>query len=179
MEQQVTCCFTGHRPARLPWGENESDPRCAALKQRLALELETLYRRGFRHFISGMAQGCDLYFAEVVLSLREQREGVTLECALPCAAQTERWSRRERLRHRRIVEQCDVETMVQQNYDRFCMHRRDRYMVERSAAILAVYGGSGGGTAYTLERAMDRKLQIFLLDPTQPEQQAVELIPPM
>ena len=22
----VSCCFSGHRPAKLPWGENEDDP---------------------------------------------------------------------------------------------------------------------------------------------------------
>ena len=177
MEKQVTCCFTGHRPVRLPWGEDESHPQCRALKEVLDLELRELYRRGFRHFMSGMARGCDLYFAEAVLALRACRSGVTLECALPYAGQAERWPRPERLRHQAIVEQCDVETPVQQHYDRFCMHRRDRYMVERSAAILAVYSGGGGGTAYTLEQAMRRRLQIFLLDPNRPDGRAMELIP--
>ena len=23
----VSCCFTGHRPAKLPWGTDESDER--------------------------------------------------------------------------------------------------------------------------------------------------------
>lgn len=22
----TTCCFTGHRPSKLPWGSNEGDP---------------------------------------------------------------------------------------------------------------------------------------------------------
>ena len=62
-----TCCFTGHRPDKLPWGLDEGDPRCLAVKRSLARELDGLYRRGFRHFISGMAMGCDLYFAEAAL----------------------------------------------------------------------------------------------------------------
>lgn len=175
MERAVTCCFTGHRPAKLPWREDEGDPRCVELKGAMARELERLYERGFRHFISGMARGCDLYFAEGVLALRAARPGVTLECALPCASQADRWSARERRRYGDIVARCDVETLVQQNYDRFCMHRRDRYMVERSAVILGVYDGGPGGTRYTLEHAMRQGLGIFLLDLNHPGEPAVEL----
>ena len=35
----ISCCFSGHRPAKLPWGEDEDDPRCRALKARLAAAL--------------------------------------------------------------------------------------------------------------------------------------------
>ena len=40
MERTLTCCFSGHRPDKLPWGLNERDPRCAALKLSLTRELE-------------------------------------------------------------------------------------------------------------------------------------------
>ena len=26
--RQESCCFTGHRPGKLPWRYNEFDPRC-------------------------------------------------------------------------------------------------------------------------------------------------------
>ena len=35
MTPEITCCFTGHRPQRLPWGDNEADLRCQAVKARL------------------------------------------------------------------------------------------------------------------------------------------------
>ena len=31
----MVLAFTGHRPEKLPWGSDESDPRCEALKQQL------------------------------------------------------------------------------------------------------------------------------------------------
>ena len=33
--KQMTVCFSGYRPEKLPWGYDEDDPRCAALKERL------------------------------------------------------------------------------------------------------------------------------------------------
>ena len=163
-----TCCFTGHRTDKLPWGEEETDPRCTELKQSITREITSLYQRGFRHFISGMAMGCDLYFAEAVLSLRRAYPGLSLEGAVPCPTQAGRWPTDQRRRWRDILDRCDLETVVQQHYDRFCMHRRDRYMVDRSSVILAVFDGTTGGTLSTLNYAMDKKLEILLLDPIHP-----------
>ena len=175
LEREHTCCFTGHRPDKLPWGTDERDPRCAALKRSIARELEGLYLRGCRQFISGMARGSDLYFAEAVLELKEKYPAVTLEGAVPCQSQADHWPEGERARWRSILDRCDLETMVQQNYDRWCMHRRDRYMVDRSAAILAVFDGTPGGTMYTLNYAMNKKLEILLLDLNKPEGAATRL----
>lgn len=173
VERSRTCCFTGHRPDKLPWGMDEGDPRCAAVKRSLERELEGLYRRGYRHFISGMAMGCDLYFAEAALALREKYPDLTVEGAVPCPAQADRWPEPLRRRWRDILDRCDLETVVQQNYDRFCMLRRDRYIVDRSAAVLSVFGGTPGGTQYTLNYAMDQRLEILLLDPLRPDAPAV------
>ena len=74
-----------------------------------------------------------------------------------------------------MLDACDLETVVQHNYDRFCMHRRDRYMVERSSAILAVFAGTPGGTQYTLNYAIKEGLDILLLDPARPEANATRL----
>ena len=175
MTRDITCCFTGHRPDKLPWGTDERDPRCLALKQSILREVERLYRRGYRHFISGMARGADLYFAEAVLELKEKYPELTLEGAVPCLSQADRWPEQEQARWRRTLDTCDVETVVQEHYDRFCMHRRDRYMVERSSAILAVFDGTPGGTRYTLNHAMSKRLDILLLDLNHPEDPATRL----
>ena len=36
----VTCCFTGHRPNKLPWGGDEEDQRCLTLKKAIADAVE-------------------------------------------------------------------------------------------------------------------------------------------
>lgn len=165
IEREKTCCFTGHRPDKLPWGEDETDPRCLRLKEAIARAAEEAYISGIRRFISGMARGCDLYCAEAVLELREAEPDVLLECARPCESQADGWPAAERERYQSILERCNFETLVQHSYDRFCMMRRNRYMADRSGRLIAVYNGvPKGGTYQTLAYAMKKGLAIHTID---------------
>ena len=164
MNRETTCSFTGHRPEKLPWRGDERDPRCLALKERLAAAVEDAYDRGMRHFLCGMARGADFYFCDAVLELRERRSGVTLEAVIPCEEQAARWSERERERWFSLVERCDGETMLQHHYDKGCMLRRNRYLVDHSSMLIAVYDGMLGGTMYTLSYAMKRGLETVILE---------------
>lgn len=164
VDKERTCCFTGHRPEKLPWGIHEEDPRCLKLKERLRRAAEQAYEDGFRHFITGMARGADQYFAEIVLELKDRLPGITLEAAIPCEEQAVRWRESERERYFDLVARCDLETMVQRHYDRDCMRRRNRYMVDRSARLIAVYDGMLGGTMYTIHYAMQRGVDVVMID---------------
>ena len=164
--REITCCFTGHRPEKLPWGFDETDPRCLALKDRLRDAVEAAYDEGMRRFICGMARGCDFYFAEIVLDLRRRKGDVSLEAAIPCAGQSSRWRLAERQRWRALVDQCDLETLVQEEYTPDCMLRRNRYMVDHSAMVIAVYDGQSGGTRRTLEDAIRRQVPFVDIRPT-------------
>ena len=165
-----SCCFTGHRPGKLPWKYREEDPRCQLLKKQIADALEAAYEEGYRHFLCGMAMGCDLYFCESVLHLRERHPEVTLEAAVPCPTQPDAWPRRERERYARLLAACDVETVVSDRYSASCMTRRDRYMVDHASLLIAAFDGSPGGTRYTMEYAMRRGIDV--VDLPIPEQAA-------
>ena len=54
------CAFTGYRPQKMPFGFNESDPRCIDFKRRVKETIQALYDMGYRHFISGGALGMDM-----------------------------------------------------------------------------------------------------------------------
>ncbi len=158
--RQSACCFTGHRPGKLPWRYREEDSGCISLKRRIDDAVEAAYQEGYRHFLCGMAQGCDLYFCEAVLALRSRHPDVTVEAAIPCPTQAEGWPPDQRTRYERLVGACDFETLVSDRYTSSCMQRRDRYMVDHASLLIAAFDGSPGGTRYTLEYAMRQGLQI-------------------
>ena len=165
MDRQSTCCFTGHRPDKLPWGENEDTQACIRVKERLMQAVERAYADGFRHFITGMARGGDFYFAEAVLALRARHPEVTLEGARPCESQANAWPERDKRRYVFILDRCNYETLVQHHYDRGCMMRRNRYMVDHAARIISIYDGvPKGGTASTLAYALRQGLQTDIIE---------------
>lgn len=160
----VTCCFSGYRPEKLPWGTDESDPRCEALKEHLRHAIKAAIDEGYCHFICGMARGVDLYCCEILLALRDENP-ITVEAAIPCLTQAETWPARERQRYDRLVAGCDVETVVQEAYTPGCMQRRNRYMVDHASLLIAVFDGQEGGTRATIQYAMERGLDIVDIPP--------------
>ena len=112
-----------------------------------------------------LSQGCDLYFCELALALRQRHGDVSVEAAIPCPTQADGWPRTQQERYRRLVAACDYETLVQSSYSPGCMQRRNRYMVDHAALLLAVHNGQPGGTRRTMEYAMRRGLQIVDIPP--------------
>ncbi|MBR2484206.1 MAG: DUF1273 family protein [Oscillospiraceae bacterium] len=159
----MSCCFTGHRPTKLPWGLDEEDERCIALKKRILDAVETACEEGYTHFICGMAMGCDLYFAEAVLTAKKRFPTLTLEAAIPCLTQTDGWPEEQKARYQRILAACDYETVVQEHYSRDCMQRRNRYMVDHAALLIAVHDGLPSGTRSTVLYAMRQKIMVVNL----------------
>ena len=163
--KQSACAFTGYRPEKLPWMDDESDPRCADLKRRLRAAIEDACRAEMEHFLCGMARGCDLYFGELVLDMKRDWPDITLEAAVPCPTQADGWRAEERARWQKLLDGCDYETMVQNQYSPGCMMRRNRYMVDHASMLIAVYDGQAGGTRSTVEYALRRRLPVVYVPP--------------
>ncbi len=162
--RESTCCFTGHRPDKLPWGLDENSAECRKLRIEIAIQLEALHSAGIAHFISGMALGCDLLFAEAVLAMREEYDDVTLEAAVPCDSQANSWPEEQKERYNAILSSCNTVTFVQHQYTPGCMLRRNRYMVDNSSVLLACFNGSSGGTMSTLLYARRQGVKTIIID---------------
>ena len=163
MEQ--TCCFTGHRPDKLPFGGREQHPDCLELKERLAGEIIAMREQGITRFLSGMALGTDLWAAEAVLRLKQRDPGVALVAVIPFTGQASRWSPRNRRRYEAVLAQADETVLIRPYYTSGCMFERNRFLVEHAAHMIAVYDGTPGGTAYTVGYARQLERHIVLIDP--------------
>lgn len=153
--RQHRCCFSGHRPEKL--GASEG-----TVKNGLKREIRTAIADGFQTFISGMARGVDLWAAEEVLALRDEGAAVRLICASPYRGFESRWSREWQERYHQVVERADLVRFICPGYSRDCFQRRNEWMVNHSARVIAVYNGGPGGTRNTVEYARAQDVPIVV-----------------
>ena len=158
-------CFTGHRPNKLPWGYNESLPSCIAFKKDLYDMLEKAIQNNYTYFISGLALGIDLICAETVLELKKKYPNVKLEGAIPCANQDARWNEPSKKRYAKVVNQCDYTNVLSPVYTDDCMNERNKYMVEKSDVVIAIWNGKPSGTGNTVKFAKDKCCKIKIINP--------------
>lgn len=159
-----TCCFTGHRPSNLPWGYNEKGVKFFIFKLRLYNKIIRAINSGYIHFISGMALGIDMICAEIVLNLKKRYPNITLECAIPCTNQAEKWTNYSIVKYNNILSKADTITYVSsRKYYKGCMHNRNKYMIDNSNLLIAIYNGSNGGTKQTIQYAKSNNLNISLI----------------
>lgn len=163
-----TCCVTGHRPSGFPWiygKENQSQ----ATYKKILCEIIDWYisENDVTDFISGMALGADMDFAATFLLLREKYPYIRLHCAIPCRDQTRLWKEPYISLYNNILRQADSSVILSESYTRTCMLERNRYMVDKSDYVFAVWNGERkGGTWYTMEYAkkLKRPVEVLRLD---------------
>ena len=159
--QRGAVCFTGSRPANLPWKYNEECELCINFKQRLKELVRVLYDLGYRRFISGMALGFDTVASEVILELKNEGLKIYLECALACENQEFRWGNGQKQRFKEIIEKADRVTNVNKNYFNGCFIKRNQYMIDNSSVVVSAHFNNSIGTASTLSYAKKRNIKII------------------
>ena len=134
MSEKV-CCVTGHRI--IPVEQQE----------RVEYELRGLIRQaigaGCDTFVSGFADGADLIFARLVLEFQADRY-VQLEAAIPYADRI-KCSNPE---FQALLAKCDEVHIVSEQCSPGCYYARNRFLVDRADAVIAVYDGRRTGGTY-------------------------------
>lgn len=154
--KERSVCFSGHRTVR------KSDAE--ALSNNLRRAIDIYIRRGFDTFICGGAIGFDTMAAEAVLEKKRVRPSVRLVLALPCRDQTSKWTNLSDLvKYREILGSADEVVYTSVFYTSGCMHARNRYMVDSSAACICYKYSDRGGTAYTVDYAEKQGLEVINL----------------
>lgn len=146
-----TCCITGHRKL----DPSKIEPTKEALKNAIMKAIED----GYTHFISGFADGVDLYFAAIIVELKEEYN-LSLEAALPYRNRINC----KNAEFKRLLSQCNAVGVHSETSNRSCYLNRNRFMVNASDLVIAVYDGrEKGGTAFTLKYAhvMGKELKVI------------------
>ena len=159
IERQNGCLFTGHR--QLPAEESA----LIALEKDLAKALESAYAKGYRTFYSGGAVGFDLLCALTVLNRKgNDMPEARLVLALPCYNHYKNWNKNDKRLLANLLERADEVVYVSEDYRPGCMHKRNRYMVDRSSHCITYCTKKTGGTAYTVHYAQKNDLTVAFLE---------------
>lgn len=150
--EEKTCCVTGHRS--IPSNQAE------AVRQGLDQAVHQAIAGGYNAFISGFADGVDLMFAEIVSQTMQENPRIKLIAAIPYRKRLETLQKRERTKA--LLEQCAEIYVAAEEYLPSVYVKRNRYMVERSDRVVAVYDGrDSGGTVGTIRLAHQMKKELW------------------
>ncbi len=149
-----TCCFTGHR--------NLTEEQEIKVVQDLAWQVDKLIKKGYAHFISGMASGSDIIAAQIVGYFRRTNKGLILEAAVPYEHRLH--SKNEDFKY--ALRLCNKVTVIQKQYDPGCFQKRNKYMVDKSEIVIAIWDGrTSGGTYNTIKYAQSLGKEIMRINP--------------
>ena len=153
----MICCVTGHRPKGFPFPYDLNNNYFITYLDILKNTVEELMYEGYTHFISGMADGVDLDFASSVDDLSNNFEEIIFESALPYPLYTPVNPTEDDMVRNILVGRSQKITVVSPKYFNGCMQKRNRYMVDKSDLVLAVWNGEKrGGTWYTINYALKK-----------------------
>lgn len=151
--KEKTVCFTGHRtiPMLKKW----------KIEKKLIETLEALIDNGYCYFGAGGALGFDTIAAQTVLGLKKKHPEIKLILVLPCKNQTRGWEEKDVSVYESIIEQADKVVYTQEHYDRGCMFKRNRHLVDNSSVCVAYLTEEKGGTAYTVNYANQKGVKVI------------------
>lgn len=140
---------------------------CWAFKRKFRKAIISSIEEDYKHFISGMALGVDMIATEIVLELKATYPDIILECDLPCINQTAKWNDESIMRYQNILILADKVTMVSDTlFFNGCMAKRNKYMIDHSNRVIAVYNGKkSGGTYQTINMAKIANKEVVIVKP--------------
>ena len=146
-------CFTGHRDIR--------PEDITYIKSCLRLIIRDEIRKGTVSFMIGLAKGVDMYAGSIVDDEKKEFPWIKLCGAAPYRGRLNS-KNKETLK---ILEMCDEVSVVSEKSTRDCYEKRNKFMVDSSDKIIAVYDGRGnGGTYNTIEYAKKTGKEVFIID---------------
>ena len=151
--KEKTCCFSGHRDIIVT---DHSD-----IAYQLELKIFDLICQEFTRFYAGGAIGFDTIAAKTVIKAKKIFPHIKLNLILPCKDQDKKWEKADKDEYKEILSKADHIEYVSERYTRACMFLRNRRLVDSSIVCLCYLNKNKGGTAYTVEYAINRGLQII------------------
>ena len=154
--KEKTCCIIGHRRKSLKGSEK-------MIRQMLTVEIGRMVSTGITVFISGMADGAELWAADIICRMKK-KEDLKLVCALPFPGMEKKLSEKAGKRFSEILSKADQTEILSEEYSEECFSKRDRWMIDHASRVIAVYNGAPGGTRRAIEYAREAGKEPVLIE---------------
>ena len=133
LKSSNTCCVLDYSFSKYDcFNSKELD----IIKNNLKWEIEKLLKKEKTiRFISGMNIGFEMFFAKIILELKEKYRNIIFECALPDELQAVGWSEYDRESYYNILGKCDIENFISKKANNSNIKKRNKYMLASSKNI--------------------------------------------
>ncbi len=151
VDREKTCAVTGHR--RL---EKDFD------RERLYEIFDKLSDGNFNTFLVGMAIGFDTECFLALEKLRKRKKIAIIAC-VPCENQASRFSDKDKENYCKMLNSADDKVLISKEYTKFCMMKRNIYMVDNCSCLVSYLRQNSGGTKNTVDYAKKKGIPIIEL----------------
>ena len=134
-----TCAIIGCSPMCFPWGFDEEDEGCAALKLILINQITKLRGEGCTRFAVSIDCGVGLYAAEVLHGLKGSDEKLETICYVPYEEQATKWTPELRDRYFNALAACTEVVSVTYEKTVGCEFKAHLEAISAADTVIAVY----------------------------------------
>ena len=134
-----TCAIIGCSPLCFPWGFDEEDEGCAALKLLLLNQITRLRSEGCTRFQISADCGVGLYALEIIQGLRGSDEALETVCCVPYEEQATKWTPELRDRYFNALAACAEVVNVAYEKTVGCEFRAHLEAMKDADTVIAVY----------------------------------------
>jgi uncharacterized phage-like protein YoqJ len=133
------CAIIGCSPMCFPWGFDEEDEGCAALKLILLNRITKLRSEGCARFAVSMDCGAGLYAAEILHGLKESDGALETICYVPYEEQATKWTSELRDRYFNALAACTEVVNVAYEKTVGCEFKAHLEAINEADTVIAVY----------------------------------------
>ena len=169
MEEHLCCAVIGQPPMRFPWGFDEEDEGCNALKLALAQKIMELRQQGVTRFAVVADCGIGLYAGEIVNVLRQSDNELMLFVVTPHEEQAAKWAPYLRERYFTLLADCTIMEAASLRQTPDCEYDAYCKIIDYADMVLAVYDPAlahGDAVDRAMEHVTERGLPMSLISPT-------------
>ena len=163
-----TCAIIGCSPMCFPWGFDEEDECCAALKLILINQITRLRSEGCTRFAVSVDCSVGLYAAEILHRLKESDDALETICYVPYEEQATKWTPELRDRYFNALAVCTEVVNVAFKKTVGCEFKAHLEAMKEADTLIAVFDPDNAhcereAAAAAVAEMLDK--QILTLDP--------------